>query len=45
MIQWYHHPVQLSSNSVCAISQALPTKQAKGDSGTDGKLHPWQEWS
>ncbi len=25
MIQWCHHSVQLSSNSVCAISQVSPT--------------------
>uniref|UniRef100_A0A673L2L5 Contactin 1 n=1 Tax=Sinocyclocheilus rhinocerous TaxID=307959 RepID=A0A673L2L5_9TELE len=30
---------QISSNSVCAISQVSPTKQARGDSGKEPKLH------
>ncbi len=44
MSQWCHHPVQLSSINICAISQASPTKKAKGDSGKEPKLHRWQKW-
>ncbi len=43
--QCWHHPVPLSSNNVCAISQVSPNKQAKGDSGKDPKLYLWQKLS
>ncbi len=43
VIQCWHHPVQLSSNNVCAISQASPKKQAKDESGKDPKHHWWQK--
>ncbi len=38
MSQWCHHLVHLSSNNVCAISQASPTEKAKGDRDKEPKL-------
>ncbi len=48
-VHWWFNVdiIQFSSlpNNVCAISQASPNKQAKGDSGKDLKLHRWQRSS
>ncbi len=46
-IQWCHRPVQFKSylcNQVGDIAgnEVSPTKQARGDSGKEPKLHRWQ---